>query len=148
MGLKNFTTQIEVEKTMAEIEKILAKHGATHIYKMYDDKGVPKALAFKTTVRERDVAFKLPMNEDKIMTVFKNEVSKGVIPKKYWDDREQARRTGWRIIKDWVDSQMALLEIELVKFEEVFLPYMYNQEKDKTLFELMEEKNFMLEDKR
>ena len=37
--------------------------------------------------------------------------------------REQAYRTAWRIIKDWVDAQMALLETEMVDFEEVFMPY-------------------------
>jgi rRNA maturation protein Rpf1 len=48
MGIKNWSTKITVEKTIMEIENILAKHGATHIFKMYDNKGTPTALAFKT----------------------------------------------------------------------------------------------------
>lgn len=135
---------------MMEIEKILARMGASHIYKMYDE-GVPRALAFKVFIKGQEVGFKLPMNEDKLLQVFKTQVSNKQLPRKYWEDTEQARRTGWRIIKDWIDSQMALLEIELVKIEEIFLPYMYDAEKDKTLFEILEARDFdltRLEDKR
>jgi len=38
MALKNYTTSIAVEKIMMEIEKILASHGATHIFKMYNNR--------------------------------------------------------------------------------------------------------------
>jgi len=149
MPIKNYTTKITVEKTMMEIEKILATHGATHIFKMYNDKGTPTALAFKSVVGEQMVSFKLPLEENKIQMVFKNAVSKKELPSRYWDDLDQARRTGWRIIKDWIDSQMALIEIHVAKFEEIFLPYMYNEKLGKTLYELMAEREFnmQLEDK-
>lgn len=144
MALKNYTTKISVEKTMMEIEKILSQHGATHIFKMYND-GTPTALAFRCKVGEQIIPFKLPMEEEKILMIFKNAVNKGKIPKRYWNDYEQARRTGWRIVKDWISSQMALIEINLAKFEEIFLPYMYDEIKDQTLFEKMEENNFNLQ---
>lgn len=149
MGLKNWSTSISIEKTIMEIESILAKHGATHIFKMYDDKGIPTALAFKTNYNGQEISFKLPMELEKIKVVFKNQAHKGNIPKRLWDDEDQARRTGWRIIKDWVDSQMALLEINCVKFEEIFLPYMYDAKNNQTLFEKMEQRQFnlQLEDK-
>ena len=37
---------------------------------------------------------------------------------------QQVNRTAWRIIKEWILSQMALIETETVTVEEVFLPYM------------------------
>jgi hypothetical protein len=40
---------------------------------------------------------------------------------------EQAERVAWRIVKDWVDAQMAILESEMVQMDEIFLPYMLNQ---------------------
>ena len=49
----------------------------------------------------------------------------------------------WRILKDWVEAQMALLDIEMVKFEEIFLPYIEVQ--GQTVFEKLEEKCFFLE---
>ena len=36
--------------------------------------------------------------------------------------RQQAIRTSWRILKDWVEAQMALLETGMVTMDEIFLP--------------------------
>ena len=36
---------------------------------------------------------------------------------------EQARRTAWRITKDWVDAQLAIIETKMVTTAQVFLPY-------------------------
>ena len=126
-----------------EIERILAKFGAEHIHKIYN-KEIPIGLAFQVTINEKAMGFKLPMREDNIVNVFKKGVHNRTLPKKYWGDTEQARRTGWRILKDWIDSQVALMEIELVQIHEVFLPYMYDNKTGKTLFELMEIKKFTL----
>ena len=37
IGILNYTTQVKVEKTISEIEKILADHGANKILKEYED---------------------------------------------------------------------------------------------------------------
>jgi len=140
--LKNHTTSITVEKTMGEIEKILATHGATHIFKMYNNEGTPTALAFKALVDGQEISFKLPMEENKILDVFKKHAFKGKLPKRYINDIDQARRTGWRIIKDWVDAQMNLIEIHLATLDEVFLPYMYDTLKDETMYDKLKQQNF------
>ena len=57
---------------------------------------------------------------------------------------EQAYRVAWRNILDWVEAQMALLEIEMAKIEEIFLPYMVNSTGE-TFFERMEQRGFLLE---
>ena len=62
---------------------------------------------------------------------------------------EQARRVGWRIIKDWLEAQMALLELNMVKIQEVFLPYIIGID-GKTIYEKLESKGFsgyLLEEK-
>jgi hypothetical protein len=56
---------------------------------------------------------------------------------------EQAYRVAWRNILDWVQAQMALLDIGMAKMEEVFLPYVVNRE-GKTLFEHYEQHGFAL----
>lgn len=136
MALKNYTTSITIEKTINEIESRLAKFGATHIFKVYDS-GIPKGLAFTLKVQGSSIPFKLPMKEDKILLVLK----KNKLSSRH-TNLAQARRTGWRIIKDWIDSQLALIEIELAKPEEVFLPYVYDQKQDKTFFEKVEDGGF------
>ena len=143
-SIKNYTTTIKVEITIMEIEKILSQFGATNIFKLYEN-GIVKGIAFQSTINEQSLAFKLPMEEDKVLQVFNLCSKKGDIPKKFSGDREQARRTGWRIIKDWIDSQMSLIAINTVKFEQVFLPYMYDMKTNQTLFEKFEQRNFNLE---
>lgn len=142
--LKNFSTEIKVESTMYEIEFLLSKHGVTHIFKMFDSGGRPEALAFKCLIRNQLLAFKLPMELDKIMQVFKKQVEAGKLPKRYLEDREQARRTGWRIIKDWLDSQMSLIQVNLVTIDQVFLPYLYDERKNKTMYEMLRDRDFKL----
>jgi hypothetical protein len=35
----------------------------------------------------------------------------------------QAKRVAWRIVKDWVAAQMAIVDAQLADVAEVFLPY-------------------------
>jgi len=56
---------------------------------------------------------------------------------------EQARRTAWANIRDWLDAQMALIETGQVRLEEVLLPYLTDTS-GKTLFEYMQNRQFRL----
>jgi len=139
--LKNFSTSIEVEKTVMEIERMLAKFGAKKILKEYDHNQRIVGLAFTTETPNGEMPIKLPAKIDKIEQVFKVQVSKGFLPRKYWGTewaKEQSARTAWRTIKDWIDAQFALINIEMVKVEEIFLPYAYSAQLNQTLFEAIE----------
>ena len=145
MTLKNYTTGIDFQKTIMEIETILASNGASNIFKQYED-GIPSKIAFQYQIKNKDsnminVNFMLPMEEKKVLEILKK--SKGVPNSR--KNIDQARRTGWRIIKDWIDSQMALVQINLVEFEQVFLPYMYNFETNETIYSKLKNKNFGLQ---
>lgn len=37
---------------------------------------------------------------------------------------EQAARVAWRIAKDWLEAQAALIDAQLASLDEVMLPYM------------------------
>jgi len=160
MALMNFTTSISVEKTISEIESMLASSGANKILKEYDDKGSVSSISFMLNTLKGELPFKLPMNIEGVMQTINNQTGeyrkqktrKGsysgkqvrAIPQKFYNDYDQARRVGWRIIRDWLESQLAIYFLQMVKIEEIFLPYMYNSVKKKTFFELMEEKDFSL----
>lgn len=58
-------------------------------------------------------------------------------------DVEQSERVAWRIIKDWVETQMAILESEMVQMDEIFLPYMLNS-KGQTVFEAYQSQQLWL----
>jgi len=74
---------------------------------MYNEDRIVCALAFKCLVNDNFISFKLPMEENKILQVFKKSKQ---VPKNRCNI-EQARKTGWRIIKDWIDSQMAIQKL-------------------------------------
>ena len=56
---------------------------------------------------------------------------------------DQPYRTAWATIRDWVSAQMALLDWDMVKLEEIFLPYMVHYD-GHTYFEKLEEHGFVL----
>ena len=142
--IKNFSTSISVERTVSEVERMLAKYGATKIMKEFDDEGNIKLLAFIIMTSKGELPIKLPIQVHKIMEVFKVQVNQGKLPRKYLRDKERAYRVGWRIIKDWLDAQLTLLSIEAVKIEEIFLPYIYDFNLGKTMFQAIEETGFQV----
>lgn len=127
MPLKNYTTSIDVFKTVGEIQKSLVKHGARKIIQDYDDNGCVKALFFTIKTPNGEQGVRLPVSTDKALLVLKKQGVKC--------DKAQAERVAWRNIKDWVEAQMALLETEMVSLDEIFLPYMTNAQ-GQTLYQL------------
>lgn len=118
MAILNYTTGIDCEKTIGEIQKILVKHGAHKIVTDYDN-GLPTAVTFCLTIKENLVAFSLPANYSGVLKTMR--IDKKVPRSKCTD--AQAQRVAWRIVKDWVEAQMAIVEAQLAEVAEVFLPY-------------------------
>ena len=136
MPLLNYTTTIEADKTVAQIQAILVKHGAKAILAEYGQQGNIETLAFKVNTPHGEVAFKLPVYPDSIQKV----LTRQRVPFRYCN-HAQAIRIAWRIVKDWVEAQMALLETEMVRMEQIFLPYAVTKN-GKTLYENLVESRF------
>ena len=117
MAILNYTTQIDANKTVAEIQSILARKGARQISVEYDE-GLPAALCFQIIFQEQPVFFRLPCNVEGVY----NSLWKAKIPSSK-KTRQQARRVAWRIIKDWTEAQLAIVESNQAQMTEVFLPY-------------------------
>lgn len=118
MAILNYTTSIDADKTINEIAKCLVAHGADKIVTDYSE-GLPCAVTFCLTVDGNMVAFSLPANYDGVLQSMKKDRK---VPGRLCT-KEQALRVSWRIIKDWVEAQMALVEAKLADTAEVFLPY-------------------------
>ena len=137
MALLNYTTSIDVHKTLGEIQKILVTHGALKLMYEYDPAHHIKSLSFTVITPDGERGIRLPANVPEIFEVLKQQRKAGKI--KTNPDYDQAERVAWRIIKDWVEAQMAILESQMVVFEEIFLPYMLNN-KGETFFEAYQQK--------
>lgn len=142
MAVRNYTTQINVDKTIMEIEQILIKFGAQGIYKNYKGTKIDGIL-FYLLKEGQKIPFKIPMSIEKTRTIITKAVQEGKLPRKYLNEplrSDQGERVAWRIIKDWVDSQLSLLEMQFADAVEILLPYAYNVVEDKTMYQKFMEK--------
>lgn len=137
MPIKNYTTKISAHKTVGEITGILAEHGAKRIAQDYDN-GKVVAVCFVIDTPFGEQAVRLPANVEKVLKVLQKQKVPGV-------DYARAEMVAWRIIKDWVDAQMAILESEMVEMSEIFLPYIINAD-GQTVYQIFEQKQLLLGD--
>lgn len=135
MNLSNYTSKMPMNRVFDGITKMLVSHGAQEISYSYTD-GLASGISFRIETARGVLSIKLPVRMEKVEQVFRTQ---GI---RYQPD--QPYRTGWKNIHDWIRAQLALIDIEMVKMEEVFLPYIVNQ-RGEALFERMEEKGFLLE---
>lgn len=126
----NYTTQITVQKTAGEIQEILARAGARTVVIEYGVDRIPEAVSFQVMVNDRLMSFRLP---SQWRGVYKSIMKSGA--EKRYKSEEQARRVAWRIIKDWTEAQVAIIEAGAAELAEVFMPYLINPKTNQTMFE-------------
>lgn len=129
MALLNYTTTITADTSLSEIQKILVKHGCRKITVDYDDQSNPCNLTFYSIFNNAMVYYSLPCRFDAIHQVLQKNNSSSSRP--WMKTKEQAIKVGWRILKDWIEAQMALVETEMVEVSEVFMPYMITRGGDR-----------------
>jgi hypothetical protein len=143
----NYTTQVPANKTIAQIQEILQKHGARSILTDLDSNGIT-ALSFKVATKqlcthpegticaacggkgiiEVLLGIRLPADVQATLKVLKRTA-----PPRYGTE-EHARNVAWRVIKNWIEAQLAIIETGMVSMEQVFLPYVVT-DNGRTVFE-------------
>jgi hypothetical protein len=138
--VKNYTSTVAASRSVQHIEERLVEHGAMNILKLYEDKHLV-GIAFILDNNGEQLPFRLPARISNVEKQLKSEVKR---PRKstFNNIKEQAERTAWKLLSDWVDIQCSLVELQQVKFMEVFLPYVYDPVKKQTFFEKLEETGF------
>ena len=148
MAIKNYTSDKPIDRIFAELQHALGSHGAKQISYDYGDDGKVHGVQFVIKVHERFLPVKLPARVENAQAVLRKQWDEGHISHKRGKEQtygyEQAYRVAWRNILDWVQAQMALLEIGMAKMEEVFLSYMQDRQ-GVTYFERMEQRGFLLD---
>ena len=139
MPILNYTTSIATDKTVGEIQKTLVQTGAKQMLSEYGNDDVITALSFRIPHNDGMLTFRLPARIDSIYVILQND--NRVTSRKH-RTREHAARVAWRIIKDWVEAQVALIEAQQVELPEVFLPYLQDEVTGATLYERLSESGF------
>ncbi len=141
------TTKIEASQTVGEIQRLLGKYGCSAIMTEYD-LGEVSGVAFKINLEGNEIPFRLPCRWESIYNTL-NSRRKGKIKNNRGrlysnDDMSQAKRVAWRQILRWVEAQLALVETNMVKMQEVFMPYIQVGIKGQTLYQQLENKKFKM----
>lgn len=139
MPIKNYSTKESADRSIEKIRIMLVSHGATGLlYEYEQETGRIDALKFMIEIRGNRVGFSLPVNWRLFQAVLKRQ---GI---RRWDDEEYCYRVAWANLRDWVDSQMALLETKMVEMPQLFLPFAMDRD-GRTLYEKVTEGKFLLD---
>lgn len=144
MNLKNYTSSVPVINSIGRIEHRLAQAGATFISKAYaeDKSGRSIGMIFQIPVNNVPVTFKLPAKTERVFDFMIKQRNRP--PKQSQKEAilMQADRTAWKILSDWIDIQVSMIQLDQAEAIEIFLPYVYDGKTDRTLFDKMKEGNF------
>lgn len=135
MNIKNYTSTVEASKSMAKIIELLVEIGASDITQKFENKICTGITFLYTDVKlEQTLAFNLKANIDECFKIFWKEIKR---PQPDSKDRvmQQANRTAWKIVCDWVEIQCAMILLKQAEPLQMFLPYVYDVKNNETLFD-------------
>lgn len=121
-GPLNYTTTIDAAKSATECVARLAQHGASGIGISYDT-GRPTGLSFVIGTPWGPRQYALPVNVTGTRKALEKAYAGGRISRRY-AEQDQAERVAWRVLKDWLEAQLALIEAGVAELPEVMLPYL------------------------
>jgi hypothetical protein len=142
--MKNYTTKIPAKQTVGEITELLTEHYAENIMIINNDRK-PKAIKFILIVVDKEVGFLLEANVD---ATYRAMVADKKVTKAH-KNKEQAERTAWRTLKEYLHIKLDYISIEqnkearMLKMQEEFFGSMITPN-NKTVFELFKENQQLL----
>ena len=143
--IKCAQTDVPVSRSIAEIERMLGAFGALKIVKDLDGAGQPIGLGFMVDTDHGKMPVKMPAEIQKVRQVLRDHVRDKLLPGRFDKDpwaKDQAARIAWRVLHDWLYAQLTLIKVEMTKPEQIFLPYVYSEQLNKTVFDIFEERKF------
>lgn len=141
VNIKNYTSTVPALTSMSRIEMYLVNAGASDISKKYDENKTCISLTFRMIVNNIPVFFQLEAKVQACFKVLYAEVKRPQ-PTTKQTILQQAERTAWKIISDWVEIQISMVQLEQADLIQVFLPYVYNPATEKTFYNQIKDNNF------
>jgi hypothetical protein len=133
MPILNYTTEVKAEKTISEIYQILLKAKAKEISFENDAEGDTTAVKFMIFFFEKPLWFRIEPNYRGVLEAMKRNKT----PPRYCNLR-QAFNVAWRITKDAIEAQMAIVQSNQGEIAQVFLPFAIDAE-GRTVFQVFAE---------
>ena len=117
MPILNYTTKVPAAKSISQIVQLLVRKGCRSVTQEFGAGAKVTAVRFVMLVGRSNVQFLLPSDVEGVF----NHMKQHAPPR--FRSREQAERVSWRIIKDWVEAQLALHESGQADLSQLFMPY-------------------------
>jgi len=119
MPLLNYLTKVPASRTASQVQTLLVKAGARGVGMVFDEHGALTGMNFAVLTPYGRQTFVLPVNVAAVQAVLERQrVDRRL------RTAAHAERVAWRIVKDWVEAQLALLSTEMVTLDQIMLPYM------------------------
>ena len=144
IGLLNYSTKKAAEESAEEIKTKLMSHGVQDV--KFDFGEVVVTIEFlrsKLITKNEMASYKITTKIAPVYKVLKDQEWSGEI--KIAITQSQAKRVAWRIVKRWIDAQLAFVETGMLSFDEVFLSYKVDEGTGLSLIEEYQTKQLMLE---
>lgn len=120
----NYTTSITATKSAGEVQDLLGRAGASTVAVTYES-GRPTAVQFVLPTAAGPAGYTLPVQVD---AVYRALLKHSAAPR--YSTREHAERVAWRIAKDWLEAQIALVRADMASLPQVMLPYRHTDSGD------------------
>jgi hypothetical protein len=139
----NYSTKISAAQTVAEMQALLAQHGARRIGVDYDASGVPSSLDFLLATPHGQRGFSLPASVDRMEALLQKEDAAGRLKagsRAERTSRAQAERVAWRVMKTWLEAQLALVATGMIDVDQALLAFLQVDAAGRTLYEVYRER--------
>lgn len=142
MFLKNYTSDVPVSQTIARIETVLLRAGVSTIAKEYGPNQQTVAVTFSIAASADKPMLSVRMPADvaaaqnalwldyvdgEKLSSDGNSVWYNARKKKTRKDfLEQGERTAWKLVQDWIEVQISMIQLHQADVVQVFLPYIWD----------------------
>jgi hypothetical protein len=128
----NYTTAIPAAQTVGECQSILGAAGAASVAVHFED-GKPAGLSFSLRTPHGQRNFTLPVDVKAMRAVLVQAERGGEFAslKKSsgrFTSEQHAENVAWRVVKDWLEANLALIAAQMATLTEVMLPYLHVDE--------------------
>lgn len=124
----NYSTRITAKRTATECLDLLVEAGADHVSISYTDRK-PVGLVFSLHTAGGYQSFTLPVDAGAMRVVLGKElranrphVSSAEFQRML--GAEHALNVAWRVVRDWLEAQLALISAGMAALDQVMLPYL------------------------
>lgn len=133
MATLNYTTTKTVDQTVGEITKLLATRGVASISTRFSEAGSASGMSFALRTPHGERTFSIDVPAAGVHAVLRKDPKAKARGPRFLT-LAHAERVAWRVLKDWLEAQLALVDAEMATLDQAMLPYLVVRPDGQTLY--------------